>query len=265
MLTLLATACYVRTQQQWDPTLGFPGEGGTTDMAHAMGDKCGAHSATFLLQRALCLFLAYFLRARAAKHVATLQRSVLDAMFQKSVASAPREPGPEQQSQITPPANMGGCAIRSPCRKEAAVVTRWAALFDMLPRAQRALMDSCVSRPGSLERGMIDVRTVDGKCATAGALGGTDGAFKSAEQEQQRRYKGHAHALSVELRGGIASTGLSLLEQLSWEAAIAKPSNGSPTRLVRQWCRELELVPAFEAAEVLRAVHGDSKRRRVFV
>ena len=166
MLTLLATACYVRTQQQWDPTLGFPGEGGTTDMAHAMGDKCGAHSATFLLQRALCLFLAYFLRARAAKHVATLQRSVLDAMFQKSVASARREPGPEQQSQITPPSDMEECAIRSPCRKEAAVVTRWAALFDMLPRAQRALMDSCVSRPGSLERGMIDVRTVDGKCAT---------------------------------------------------------------------------------------------------
>ena len=66
------------------------------------------------------------------------------------------------------------------------------------------------------------------------------------------------HALIVELRGGIASTGLSLLEQLSWEAAIAKPSNGSPTRLVRQWCRELEHVLAFEAAEEMRAVHGDS-------
>ena len=54
----------------------------------------------------------------------------------------------------------------------------------------------------------------------------------------------------------IASTGLSLLQQLSWEAAIAKPSNGSPTRLVRQWCRELEPVLAFEAAEAPRAVHS---------
>ena len=52
---------------------------------------------------------------------------------------------------------------------------------------------------------MIDVRTVDGKCVTAVALGGTEGAFRPAEQEKQLRYKGHAHALSVELRGGIAT------------------------------------------------------------
>ena len=118
---------------------------------------------------------------------------------------------------------------------------------------KEARMDVVVSRPGSLERWMIDVRTVNGKCATAVALGGTKGAFRSAEQEKQRRYKCHAHAPSVELRGGIASTGLSLLEQLSWEAAIAKLSNGSPAQLVRQWCRELEHVLAFGTAEALRA------------
>ena len=39
-------------------------------------------------------------------------------------------------------------------------------------------------RPGGLERWMIDVRTVDGKCATAIVLGGTEGAFRSAEQEK---------------------------------------------------------------------------------
>ena len=99
---------------------------------------------------------------------------------------------------------------------------------------KEARMDVVVSRPGGLERWMIDVRTDDGKCATAVALGGTESAFRLAEQEKQRRYKDHAYALSVGLRGGIASTGLSLLEQLSWEAPIAKPSNGSPTRLVRQ-------------------------------
>ena len=78
----------------------------------------------------------------------------------------------------------------------------------------------------------------------------------------QRRCKGHAQAPSVELRGGTASTGLSLLEQLSWEAAIAEPSSGSPTCLGRQWCRELEQVLAFEAAEALRAVHGAPKQER---
>ena len=119
-----------------------------------------------------------------------------------------------------------------------------------------APMDVVVSRPRGLKRWMIDVRTVDGKSATAIALGGTESACRSAEQEKQRRCEGHAQALSVEPRGGIESTGLSLLEQLSWKAAIAKPCNGSPTRLVRQWCRELELVLPFEAAEALRAVHG---------
>ena len=86
-------------------------------------------------------------------------------------------------------------------------------------------------------------------------MGGTESAFRLAEQERQRRYKRHAPVLSVEPRGGIASTGLSLLEKLSWEAPIAKPSNGSPTRLVREWCRELELVLPFEAAEALSAMH----------
>ena len=45
----------------------------------------------------------------------------------------------------------------------------------------------------------------------------------SAEQEKQSRYKGHAQALSVELRGGITSTGLSLLEQLSREGSAHAP------------------------------------------
>ena len=47
-------------------------------------------------------------------------------------------------------------------------------------------MDVVVARLGGLERWMIDVRTDDGKCATAIALGGTEGAFRSAEQEKQR-------------------------------------------------------------------------------
>ena len=91
-------------------------------------------------------------------------------------------------------------------------------------------MDVVVSRPAGLERWTFGVRFADGKSATAIALRGTESVFRSAEQERQRGYKGHAQALIVELRGGIASTGLSLLEQLSREAAIAKPSNGSPTR-----------------------------------
>ena len=125
------------------------------------------------------------------------------------------------------------------------------AIFELHEKAhdgtvKEARMDVVLSRPGGLERWMIDVRTVDGKSATAIALGGTEGAFRSAEQEKQSRYKGHAQVPSVELRGGIASTGLGLLEQLSWEAAIAMPSNGCG----------LELVLAFEA-EALCTVHRD--------
>ena len=44
-----------------------------------------------------------------------------------------------------------------------------------------ARMDVVVWRPGGLERWMIDVRTVDGTCATAVALGGTEG-FSSAQE-----------------------------------------------------------------------------------
>ena len=40
MLTWIAIAYYVRVQQQWDPTLGFPGEGGIQDA------KRGAHAAS---------------------------------------------------------------------------------------------------------------------------------------------------------------------------------------------------------------------------
>ena len=57
---------------------------------------------------------------------------------------------------------------------------------------KEARMDAVVSRPGGLQRWMIDVRTVDGKSATAIALGGSEGAFRSGEQEKQRRYQGRA-------------------------------------------------------------------------
>ena len=40
MLTWFAIAYYVRVQQQWDPTLGFPGEGGSHDVER------GAHAAS---------------------------------------------------------------------------------------------------------------------------------------------------------------------------------------------------------------------------
>ena len=86
---------------------------GITDMARAIVDKCGAHAATVLLQRVVCPSLDYDLRARGDKHVATQQRRVHDAVFQSLAAIARRELGPEQQSQIALPADMGGCATRS--------------------------------------------------------------------------------------------------------------------------------------------------------
>ena len=94
-----------------------------------------------------------------------------------------------------------------------------------------------------LERWMIDVRTVEGKSATAIALGGTEGASRSAEQEKQRRHKGHVQALSVELRGCIAST--------ETEASQTTVVGGSDCEAVQRWN-----LSCFEAAEALRAVHG---------
>ena len=85
----------------------------------------------------VCPSLDYDLRADT--HEATQQTRLHDAVFQSLASIARRELGPEQQSQITLPADMGGCAIRSPSRQGAGVAARWAALSDTLPRAQRAL------------------------------------------------------------------------------------------------------------------------------
>ena len=117
---------------------------------------------------------------------------------------------------------------------------------------KEARMDVVVSRLGG--RWLIDVLIVDGLSAAAVAQGGTAGAYQAGKQEKQSRYEGQAHTLAVKLTSGIAYSGLDLLENLSWEAAIAKP----PRRLVRPWCRELELVVAFEAAEALRVAQSDS-------
>ena len=90
---------------------------GITVMARAMVDKCGAHAATVLLQRVVCPSLDCDPRGRADKHVATQEMRVHDTVFQSLAAVAQRELGPEQQSQITLPADMGRGAIRSPNRK----------------------------------------------------------------------------------------------------------------------------------------------------
>ena len=121
---------------------------------------------------------------------------------------------------------------------------------------KEARMDVVVSRPGGLERWMIDVAHLRRTECDSNCSGRHRRHLQVSRARKATQIQGHAQALSVELRGGSASTGLSLLEQLSWEAAIAKPSNGSPTRLVRQWCRELEQVLAFEAVEALGAVQG---------
>ena len=63
-----------------DPTTGRADKAcklarGVTDMARTMVDKCGAHPATFLLQRVVCPSLDNDVRARDDKHVATQQKS----------------------------------------------------------------------------------------------------------------------------------------------------------------------------------------------
>ena len=61
------------------------------------------NAAAVLLQRVVCPFLDYDLRARADKHVATQQKRVHDAVFQAWPQSLDESSGPEQQSQIAAP------------------------------------------------------------------------------------------------------------------------------------------------------------------
>ena len=156
MLTWFAIAYYVGVQQQWGSTLGFPGEGGLTDMARAMVDKCGAHAATVFLQRVVCLSLSTI----SCEHVlsSTWPRHRGESMtrcFRAWLQVHQESPDPsnrvrshsQRTCQIALPADMVRCEIRSLSRKGAGVATRWAALSDMLPRAQRALEDAVVSRP----------------------------------------------------------------------------------------------------------------------
>ena len=100
------------------------------DLTGQMTDEYNI-TATSLPQSVNRLFLdPHFLRACAV-------RRALDTMLQRLAGGVPSEPGPERQSQLTLPAHMG--------------------IHAMLPRAQqRALDDATKSRPGDLERRMID-------------------------------------------------------------------------------------------------------------
>ena len=69
-------------------------------MARAVVDKCGAPTATLLLQRVVCPSLDHDLRARADKHKPTQQKRVHDAMIQSLAVIPRRELGP-QQRQVT--------------------------------------------------------------------------------------------------------------------------------------------------------------------
>ena len=88
--------------------------------------------------------------------------------------------------------------------------------------ATDAWMDDVVARP-SLQRCLIEVRTDDGLIAAAEAK-----RWQGSCHMQRPR----AHAGS----GGAPSSptkGLGLPADLSWEAAVAKPQDGSPMRLAR--------------------------------
>ena len=109
-------------------------------------------------------------------------------------------------------------------------------------------MDIVVTRPGGVSRYLIDVATCDARAARSGSC---RTSFNLAEQDKFNRYKGSAWPFAVEHRGRLGERALDLLEILAGEAALL--GGGRPSTLVRKWRRQLQLVAAFELAEVMRA------------
>ena len=108
-------------------------------------------------------------------------------------------------------------------------------------------MDIVVSRPGGVARILIDVATCDGR---ASRCTDTEAAFRNAEREKHQRYQQKAWAFGVEHRGRLNRYAVEILEVLAREAVLLR--GGRPATLVRRWRRQLQLVTAFEVAEVMR-------------
>ena len=108
-------------------------------------------------------------------------------------------------------------------------------------------MDIVVTRPGGVSRYLIDIATCDGRSARAGSC---TAAFAQAEQEKLNRYHGQAWPFAVEHRGRLGGKALELLDILASEAALT--SGMRPSTLARKWKRQLQLVTAFEMAEIMR-------------
>ena len=108
-------------------------------------------------------------------------------------------------------------------------------------------MDIVVSRPGGVSRTLIDVATCDGRAAS---YADTDAAFGRAEREKHQRYAERAWAFGVEHRGKLNRFAVEVLENLAREAVLVR--GGRPATIVRKWRRQLQMVTAFEVAEIMR-------------
>ena len=109
-------------------------------------------------------------------------------------------------------------------------------------------MDIVVTRPGGVPRDLSDIATCDARSARAGNCAA---AFAQAEQDKLNRYKKAAWPFAVEHRGRLGGRALELIDILAGEAALV--SGCRPSTLARKWKRQLQLVTAFEVAEVMRS------------
>ena len=196
------------------------------DLTGRMTDEYNV-TATSLLQSVDRLFLAlHSLRACAVKRMTMLQRRAPDTMHQ------PREPGPERQSQTILPAHRGR--------------------HEMIPRAQqRALDDDAESRPGDLERRMIDDFTA---------------AAASLSQRILRLFLAHFLRVCVMKRMAMLQrrdSDAMLQRTAGGELRDSGPAQSQPT-LPRDMGRHAMLPRALRAHEdVTESRPADLERRRI--
>ena len=112
-----------------------------------------------------------------------------------------------------------------------------------------AVMDLVVSAPGGITRYLIDVRTVDGRCAHGFSTQAA--ALADAAAGKHRRYGPAVWPFVMELRGQTHFDACLVLECLAGEAAQL-PGAASAQVLLRSWRHALECTLAFESAEACR-------------
>ena len=86
-------------------------------------------------------------------------------------------------------------------------------------------MDMVITRPGGLNRWLVDVRTMDTATSRGGALGGDslDRPFRDAAEEKRKRYGDLVWPWVITRLGKLGPQAIQLLEALAQDLHQADP------------------------------------------